>query len=42
MLVLDLGQNEQGYKVGDEISFKLRYMGALGLLNSYYIEKRIA
>jgi predicted amino acid racemase len=42
MLVLDLGQNEQGYKVGDELSFKLRYMGALGLLNSYYIEKRIA
>ncbi|WP_224996136.1 alanine racemase [Cesiribacter sp. SM1] len=42
MLVIDLGQNEHGYKVGDELSFKLRYMGALGLLNSYYIEKRIA
>ncbi len=42
MLVLDLGQNEAGYKVGDEICFKLRYMGALSLLNSYYIEKRIA
>ena len=42
MLVLDLGQNEHGYKVGDTLRFKLRYMGALALLNSYYIEKRIA
>lgn len=42
MLVLDLGQNEAGFKVGDTIRFKLRYMGALSLLNSYYIEKRIA
>lgn len=42
MLIIDLGQNEQGYKVGDTIRFKLRYMGALSLLNSYYIEKRIA
>lgn len=42
MLIIDLGMNEKGYKVGDTISFKLRYMGALSLLNSYYIEKRIA
>ena len=42
MLVIDLGQNEQAYKVGDTLHFKLRYMGALALLNSYYIEKRIA
>lgn len=41
MLVLDIGQNEKGFKVGDLISFKLKYMGALALLNSSYIEKRI-
>lgn len=42
MLIIDLGQNEQGLKVGETIRFKLRYMGALSLLNSHYIEKRIA
>ncbi len=41
MLVLDLDDNDQGYKVGDLIPFDLKYMGALTLLNSYYIEKRI-
>ena len=42
MLILDLGSNPDGYKVGDMVRFKLKYMGALGLMNSYYIEKRIA
>ncbi len=41
MLVLDIDDNDQGYKVGDLIPFDLKYMGALTLLNSYYIEKRI-
>jgi predicted amino acid racemase len=41
MLVLDLGKNEKGYKVGDVISFKMKYMGALAVLNSDYIEKII-
>lgn len=41
MLVMDLGENKKGYKTGDLISFKLRYMGALGLLNSNYIEKEV-
>lgn len=41
MLVLDIGQNEKGYKVGDIIPFRLKYMGALAVLNSNYIEKRI-
>lgn len=41
MLVLDIDQNERGHKVGDLVSFKLKYMGALALLNSNYIEKRI-
>lgn len=39
MLVVDLGENEGGYKVGDLISFKLKYMGALRLFNSDYIDK---
>lgn len=42
MLVIDLGDNQQGYKTGDLISFKLRYMGALGLMNSNYIDKVVS
>jgi ornithine racemase len=42
MLVLDVGTNPQNYKVGDMIRFKLKYMGALGLMNSDYIEKVVA
>lgn len=41
MLVLDLGTNENGYKIGDFIAFKIPYMGALGLLHSFYIQKQI-
>lgn len=41
MLVLDLGENENKHKVGDMMQFELKYMGALQLLNSDYIEKRI-
>lgn len=39
MLVIDLGDTAQDYTVGDLVSFKLQYMGALGVLNSNYIEK---
>jgi ornithine racemase len=39
MLVVDLGDNNGNYKTGDLISFDLRYMGALGLFNSNYVEK---
>ena len=42
MLVLDVGENPEGYKVGDMIRFKLKYMGALGLMSSDYIEKTVA
>ncbi|TNE70177.1 alanine/ornithine racemase family PLP-dependent enzyme [bacterium] len=42
MLVIDLGDNDNHYKVGDTIAFEMRYMGALGLMNSDYIEKRVA
>lgn len=39
MLVVDLGRNEKNYKVGDLITFQLKYMGALGIMNSNYIQK---
>ena len=42
MLILDVGTNPEDYKVGDMIRFKLKYMGALGLMSSDYIEKRVA
>jgi ornithine racemase len=41
MLILDLGKNESKYKVGDLVRFRLKYMGALHILNSNYIEKKI-
>lgn len=41
MLIINLGKNELEYKVGDLLSFHLKYMGALQILNSDYIEKRI-
>ena len=41
MLVIDLGDDPGWYKVGDFISFNLKYMGALRLLNSDYISKEI-
>ncbi|MFT5915912.1 MAG: putative amino acid racemase [Flammeovirgaceae bacterium] len=39
MIVVDLSESKKNYKVGDLVGFKLKYMGALGLLNSDYIEK---
>lgn len=41
MLVLNMGKNDQHYKVGDLISFQLKYMGALGVMNSAYISKLV-
>ncbi|MEZ4952902.1 MAG: alanine/ornithine racemase family PLP-dependent enzyme [Saprospiraceae bacterium] len=41
MLIVDLGKNEGDYKVGDLVPFSLKYMGALHLLNSDYIEKEV-
>lgn len=40
MIVLDLGHKPE-FKVGDLVSFKLKYMGALALMNSDYIEKKV-
>ncbi|MBS2210113.1 alanine/ornithine racemase family PLP-dependent enzyme [Carboxylicivirga mesophila] len=41
MLVIDLKENKQNYKVGDLIEFKMDYMGVLRIINSKYIDKRI-
>lgn len=42
MTVLDLGSNKNRYKVGNKIGFYIDYMGALRLMNSRYVEKRVA
>lgn len=39
MLIIDLGENKKGIRVGDLLTFRLKYMGALSLFNSDYIEK---
>lgn len=39
MLVVDVGQNENNLKVGDTLPFELKYVGALGIMNSSYIDK---
>ncbi|MFC4740407.1 alanine/ornithine racemase family PLP-dependent enzyme [Flavobacterium ponti] len=41
MTVIDISNSKNKYKVGDLVSFDLQYMGALYLLNSDYIEKRV-
>jgi predicted amino acid racemase len=41
MIVMDLGENLQNYKVGDLVEFEINYLGLLSLLNSNYIEKRV-
>ena len=41
MLIVELGEDPGDLAVGDFIGFKLKYMGALGLMNSNYIEKRV-
>jgi ornithine racemase len=42
MFVIDLGDNPNNYKVGDRLAFRLNYLGTVRVLNSKYIEKRIA
>jgi len=41
MLVIDAGHNPRGLTVGDDISFKLKYMGALHLMSSNYVDKKV-
>lgn len=42
MLVVNLGTNPAGYKTGDYIGFRTDYMGALRLMSSRYVEKRVS
>ena len=41
MLVIDISKSKKSYHIGDLVAFKIRYMGALYLLSSDYIEKII-
>ena len=41
MIVVDLGDNNKKYKVGDQIEFTMDYMGVLRILNSKYIAKNV-
>jgi len=41
MIVIDIGRNSGKLTVGDFIEFRPDYMGALRILNSDYIEKKI-
>jgi predicted amino acid racemase len=41
MLVVDLSNTTKKYKVGDVVSFKMKYMGALRIMNSVYIDKKL-
>jgi len=41
MLVVDLSKTAKKYKVGDLVRFKMKYMGALRIMNSEYIEKKL-
>lgn len=41
MFVIDLGDNEKNYKVGDLLEFNMDYMGVLRTINSRYIDKRV-
>lgn len=41
MLVVDLGENESNYQIGDLMEFTMDYMGILRLMNSRYVEKRV-
>lgn len=41
MLVINLWSNPNSYKVGDTLRFGLKYMGALGILNSNYVDKKV-
>lgn len=42
MIVVDLGENPDHYTVGDLLEFRMDYMGVLRIMNSDYIDKRIA
>jgi predicted amino acid racemase len=41
MIIIDLNSNPNNKKVGDLIEFKFDYMGALRLIYSKYIDKKV-
>lgn len=41
MMVVDLGEDYQKYKVGSLIEFDLNYMGILRVMNCDYVDKRV-
>ncbi|MCF8378235.1 MAG: alanine racemase [Bacteroidales bacterium] len=41
MIILDIGKNSGKMKNGDLVPFRVNYMGALSVLNSDYIDKKI-
>ncbi len=41
MIVVDLGPHKPQYRVGDLLPFKINYMGALTILSSQYIAKKV-
>lgn len=41
MMVVDLGENTEKYKVGSQIEFNVSYMGILRLMNCDYVDKLV-
>jgi predicted amino acid racemase len=41
MLIVDLGEEQPEYKVGDLVAFRLQYMGTLQAISSDYIDKKV-
>lgn len=41
MMVVDLGDNTEKYKVGNQIEFDVNYMGILRLMNCDYVDKLV-
>jgi len=39
MMILDLGNNDRNFKVGDTIDFSMNYMAVLRAMNSDYVDK---
>ncbi|MDQ0593494.1 putative amino acid racemase [Chryseobacterium ginsenosidimutans] len=39
MMILDLGDNNDDYKVGDPVDFSMNYMAVLRAMNSEYVDK---
>jgi predicted amino acid racemase len=41
MIVVDISESKHKYPIGSTMKFQLKYMGALSLLNSRYIDKEV-